>query len=234
VLPKWAEKYGLSEGIAARLYLVILFAGFLGARILHVLFEAPEIYRDDPLQLLFIGNGGLVYLGAVIFATLASWIYLKQQGEDILHWGDVFSPWMAFGYAVGRLGCFFNGCCYGKYCTLPWAVKFPSHMFVIEPFVQRHPTQIYAFLSEMVLFVGLMIWLTKSGPKLKSFKNTGLIFSFWIFGHGVFRLILEQLRDDDRGGLYFGWSISSLISLFMIGIGFWGFVYLRNKALEKN
>src|SRR5690606_17621407 len=108
--------------------------------------------------------------------------------------------------------------------------KFPSHMFVVDPFVPRHPTQIYAFLSELVLGLFLIIWLEKTKDKIKSFKTSGMIFAGWLFFHGVARLLLEQVRDDDRGALYFGWSLSSVISLLMIGMGFWGFIYLRNRA----
>lgn len=232
MLPRWAEKFGQSEGIASQLYLFIILSGFFGARLFHVIFEHPEVYRENPIEILYVWNGGLVFLGGLLFALFSAWYFLKSQGEDFLLWADLFAPWMAFGYAFGRLGCFLNGCCYGKICHLPWAVKFPSHMLVIDPFVQRHPTQLYAFLSEGFLFLVLYIWVSKKGKELKAYSNTGYIFSFWIFAHGVSRLILEQFRDDDRGHFYFGWSLSSLISIFLIGLGFWGFMFLSKMREE--
>lgn len=233
ILPKWAERYGQAEGMAARLYLLVLISGFFGARLFHVIFEAPEVYRDYPIEIFYIWQGGLVFLGGVLVALAASWFWLKKQGEDFLLWADLFSPWMAFGYAFGRVGCFFNGCCYGTECHLPWAVRFPSHRFAIEPFVARHPTQIYAFLSEMLIFAVLMVWLEKKRGHLEAFKNTGFVFCAWLFMHGLSRLILEQFRDDDRGAFYYGFSLSSLISLFLIGVGFWGFVLNKKRPLKE-
>ncbi len=227
VLPKWAERFGLSEGLGAKLYMLILLSGFLGARVFHAIFEAPEIYQKDPFLFFAVWEGGFVFLGGVIFALLASWFWLKKQGEDFFLWGDVFAPWMAFGYAFGRIACFFNGCCYGTECYLPWAVKFPSHMFTIEPFVSRHPTQTYSFLAEIIIFFALILWLEKRRGKLEAFKNSGRIFCTWIMLHGFSRFIIEQFRDDDRGPLILGLSLSSLISILLIGIGFWTLILKR-------
>jgi len=230
VLPWWAVRFDQSEGTASRLYLIILVSGLLGARLFHVLFEEADFYIANPFQALLLWEGGYVFLGGVLFALVASWFWLKKTGEDFFIWGDFFAPFMAFGYAFGRLGCFFNGCCYGTECHLPWAVKFPAHMNVIYPFVPRHPTQIYAFLSELVLAVVLFILVFRKGKSIKAFKDSGLIFCTWIFFHGLNRFVLEFYRGDDRGDLYFGWSLSSLISIGLMSLGFWGFIWRRQKA----
>jgi len=228
ILPWWAERFGQSEALASKLYLLILVSGFLGGRLFHILFEDWSYYVQHPLEMLYVWQGGFVFLGGVALALLASWYWLKKQGEDFLQWADLFAPWMSFGYAFGRVGCFFNGCCYGKECHLPWAVKFPAHMFVIEPFVSRHPTQIYAFLGAIFTFLMLAIWSVKRKEKWEAFKNTGFIFFAWLMLSGFFRFVIEFYRDDDRGPLYYGFSISSMLSVLMVGCGFWLWIWRRN------
>jgi len=233
LLPWWAEKNGASENTASKLFLVILVTGIFGARLFHVIFEDWELYVSHPISILFLWEGGFVFFGGALAAGVASWFWLKKSGEDFYYWADLFAPWMALGYGLGRVGCFFNGCCYGTECHLPWAVKFPSHMNVIFPFVPRHPTQLYAFGLEVVFALILFAWSLRRNSRLEPFKNTGLLFCVWIFGHGIFRLIMEHFRDDERGGLYWGWSLSSLIAFALIGVGFWGF-WARLQKSKKH
>lgn len=233
LLPAWAKYFGQSEATASEIYLVLLLSGFFGARLFHVLFEKWDHYRVSPIEILFFWNGGFVFLGAVVVSGLGLFWYLRLKGENFLLWADIFSPWLAFGYGMGRIGCFLNGCCYGKVCYLPWGVQFASHKGLIEPWVHRHPTQIYAFLLEMILFLGLLVLTLKSRDKmLTKGYLVGRFFLSWLALHGVFRLINEHYRDDDRGGEFFGLSVSSVISLLLIGVGFWGLVFLKKNKKD--
>ena len=203
------ETRGLNRVAAIDLTLVCLIGGFIGARLLHVFFEEPSWYAAAPLEVLEVWNGGFVYLGGVFFAVLAWAAFLRGESEPLFLWADIAAPPIAIGYAIGRVGCLFNGCCYGKFCSLPWSVYMHGG--------SRHPTQAYATLWELGV-VGLLLYFE---PK---FKRVGLLFSAWLVLHGIGRILMEIYRDDPRGTLIYGMSLGIWMSLGLIGLGlapFW-------------
>lgn len=181
--------------LAFDLALIIMFSSFIGARLFHIIYEAPLYYWDHPGQALLFWNGGYVYFGGFLLAFLMSFIYLRYKKESYLRWADFFTPLISLGYALGRMGCFFEGCCYGRYCELPWAIQ------------QRHPTQLYMVLAELILF----FFIVKKKP---SVQKAGKIFYFWLSIHSATRFLIEFFRADDRG-LIWGdiLSISQILSL---------------------
>lgn len=193
-------RQGLPFRIAWNLALILMVAGFVGARLMHVVYENPEIYQADPWRILEFWQGGFVFFGGAAAAFAACWLYLRHEKEDFLEWADFYAPVFALGYALGRIGCLIAGCCYGVYCDAPWAVH------------SRHPTQIYAFLTEIVVFLYLLRREKNPAPK-------GHLFAFWLVGHGLGRLFMESYRADFRGAFVAGLSISSWVSLFFFGAG---------------
>jgi phosphatidylglycerol:prolipoprotein diacylglycerol transferase len=178
------------------LALVVMFFGFFGGRLLHVIYEAPQYYAQYPSQIFQFWNGGFVYFGGMILALIASLIFLKSRHENFYRWADIAAPALSLMYALGRIGCFFEGCCYGSYCTLPWAIN------------ERHPTQLYMVFAELLVFFFILL--------LKNEQN-GKVFFTWLVGHGLCRFIIEFYRDDDRGQMAVNiLSISQVISLFVI------------------
>ena len=123
------------------LLLLILVFGFIGARGFHILYEEPHYYRNYPLEIFKFWNGGFVFYGGFILSFLATLIYCHLKEISFYKWADFFTPYLSVGYAIGRIGCFLEGCCYGQYCDLPWSLK------------QRHPTQLYMFFAELILFI---------------------------------------------------------------------------------
>ncbi len=178
------------------LALVIMIFGFIGGRLLHVIYEEPHYYLRYPLQILQFWHGGYVYYGGMISALVASFVFLKHKGENFLLWADFATPVVSLMYGLGRMACFFEGCCYGKACSLPWAIN------------GLHPTQLYMVMAEFVVF-SLII-------KLKSSFN-GKIFFIWLMLHSFCRFAIEFYRDDNRG-LMLGniLSVSQVISLVLI------------------
>ena len=192
------------------LALILMVAGFIGGRLFHVVYENPEIYREDPWLILQFWNGGFVFFGGFIFAILAASAYVWQQKESFLEWADFYAPIVAAGYAFGRLGCLIAGCCYGAFCDAPWAIE------------GRHPTQLYAFLTEGLLFLYLL-------RKEKTHPPRGRIFSLWLIGHGLGRLFMESFRGDYRGAMIAGLSVSSWISLIIFATGLALVAFLKNR-----
>src|SRR5690606_9254272 len=102
----------------------VMIGGFVGARLFHVFYEAWDVYRDNPWLIVQFWRGGFVFYGGFAGALVAAWMTLRLKKESFLEWANFFAPVIAVTYAIGRIGCFLNGCCYGDYCQWPWAVEF--------------------------------------------------------------------------------------------------------------
>ena len=150
------------EHFAVNIAAIGMIFGFLGARLLHVIYEEPRYYIDHPLKIFEVWNGGFVYYGGLLLGLAAAALYIKKLKLKLPRWLDRASLPLGLAYIFGRVGCFLNGCCYGKYCSLPWAVSFPSHSSLGIAVVSRHPTQLYA-----VAFEGLSILLLIQFEKQK-------------------------------------------------------------------
>lgn len=199
----------LRPSFALDLSLVIFISGFLGARFLHVVWEQPRFYLSSPWQVLNVFSGGYVFLGGALAATVSAFFYCRRHKEIFWAWADLVAPVAALGYALGRISCFLQGCCYGKACELPWAVTFPSHSQWGLELVARHPTQVYATILEFGILVALL-WLERRPHK------TGEIFLSWVIMHSTSRVFLEIFRDDPRGFAPLGISLATWISLVFV------------------
>lgn len=205
------EKRNLSQKVAMDLGLIILFGGFVGARLFHVLFEFPGHYLKNLQQIFYFWQGGFVFYGGFLTAYTLAFLYAKKLKLKFWLWHDTAAPVLAFGYGFGRTACFLVGCCYGKVCDLPWAIsvdQINAHNHSVVT-LQRHPTQLYAAAMEMLTLV-FLLWYEKKQPRL------GNIFLVWVVLHSIGRIVMEAFRDDPRGDLYLGLSISTLISLLLI------------------
>lgn len=213
--------------------LAIMLGGFLGARLFHVAWEAPQHYLSNPIDVFRIWQGGFVFYGGLIGAFLATWALSSFKKISFLDWADFFAPVLSLGYAVGRLACFLNGCCYGSVCEVPWGVSFISHQQWGLEVIPRHPTQIYATLFELVIFA-LVIVLEKRRQQLSKtwLSFSGTIFFVWLVGHSLGRLLMESLRDDFRGLAPLQVSVSTWLSLTFIGIG--AFMLARSYFKKKS
>lgn len=195
-----SQKENKSVELVLNLSLIIMVAGFLGARLLHVLYENPDYYKEDYRRLFQFWEGGFVFYGGAIAAVLGSILYLKLKKISPAEWLDFFAPVGSLGYALGRFACLLAGCCYGGTCAYPWALQ------------GKHPTQIYAIFWELCVFG--ILWKLR----LKQFQP-GTLFAIWMIGHGLGRLVMEYFRVDFRGDLIFGLSISTWVSLVIVGLG---------------
>lgn len=212
----WTYKRALQCGFDVRnaldLGLAMMLGGFIGARALHVFYEAWDTYSQNWIRIFYLWEGGFVFYGGAIGALLCATLLIRSRRLLFMEWADFFAPIFAIGYGVGRLSCFFAGCCYGKVCDLPWAVKFPFDSAL------RHPTQLYAVFWELALGM-FLLWYEK-----RERRGLGQVFAAWVFLHGLGRLLMERFRDDFRGEWIYGLSLSTWISLLVIIIGatlFW-------------
>lgn len=215
----------VDEGKAINISFVILVSGFLGARLLHILFEAPSVYWANPWLIVEFWQGGFVFYGGLIAGLIAGVIYCRKKEYDVPLWLDRGGVSLGLAYAIGRVGCFLNGCCYGRVCRLPWAVRFPTHLgwgVAIQP---RHPTQLYAAFGEL-LAIAIVLLL----ERLKLVKFKGQQFWCWLILHAINRLVMEAFRDDERGVFFLGWSLSSVISVVFILTGVSVLIFKLRRA----
>jgi phosphatidylglycerol---prolipoprotein diacylglyceryl transferase len=179
----------------------------------------------DCFAALEVWRGGLTFYGGFIFATAFGLYFARKHRMGIWKVADLCAPWIAFGLALTRLGCFLNGCCYGKVSHAPWAVRFPlgspaweaqheAHLIADRAAaLPVHPTQIYLTLLNLATFVALY-FLIKPRKKFD-----GQIFAWLLILKGIFRSFVEVWRDDDRGVFWGFLSTSQLISLPLIALG---------------
>lgn len=204
-----ASRFDLPKKLALDLAFLLLVCGLVGARLLHVFWENPEIYRQEPVRIFDLLSGGYVYYGGFLFSILCGALFLKVLGpkKSWGTWFDFAAPLLSFGTALGRVGCFLSGCCYGQICNLPWAIE------------SRHPTALYSLFWELgVLLILLGLDATPAERRLKILRPAGSLFLLWMILHGLGRFLIERWRDDFRGQIFL-LSISQWISLLLILIG---------------
>jgi phosphatidylglycerol:prolipoprotein diacylglycerol transferase len=179
----------------------------------------------DCFAALEVWRGGLTFYGGFIFATAFGLYFARKHRMGVWKVADLCAPWIAFGLALTRLGCFLNGCCYGKVSQAAWAVRFPvgspaweaqheAHLIANgADALTVHPTQIYLALLNLATFLALYKLIK---PRK---KFDGQIFAWLLILKGVFRSFVEVWRDDDRGVFWGFVSTSQLISLPLIALG---------------
>jgi phosphatidylglycerol:prolipoprotein diacylglycerol transferase len=209
-----AKSRGLSRLMSIDLTIVIMVSGFVGARLFHVFYEEPDLYREHWQRVFLFWQGGFVFFGGALTALLAGYIYCIWNKEPFLYLADVAAPTVSLAYAVGRTACFLNGCCYGDRCELPWAI-----------FVQgmpRHPVQLYASFWEFAVLLILLLLEKRA-------KVSGVVFATWLILHGLGRVMMEHFRADPRGEFLAGFSISTWIGL---GLALFGLATLLSLPIR--
>jgi len=180
------QKFALQEGytrkeISETIFWVVVW-GILGGRILHIFAHFAYYYRY-PLDIIKIRNGGLAIQGAIISSFVFLVIYSKTKRMRLFKTIDLFALVAPIGQAIGRIGCFLNGCCYGKPTDFFTGIKFP----LLEQKV--HPTQLYyAFCYFLLFFILLKFYKKKS--------QDGEILGLYLLSFGIMRYLIDFLRGD--------------------------------------
>ncbi|MFH1397997.1 MAG: prolipoprotein diacylglyceryl transferase [Candidatus Omnitrophota bacterium] len=225
LIEKRARKQGLDKNKILDLVFLILFSGILGARALFVIINW-DYYRSDLIGIFKVWEGGLVFYGGLILAFFVSIWFLRKNKISFWKTADILSPALALGEAVGRIGCFLNGCCYGL-ISEKWGVSFPARdnppAFAQQVFdgiialtakssLPVIPTQIYSALAGLVIFFILLAL-----EKKKRFN--GFIFWVFILLYSLFRFMIEGFRYYENNFFVLNnLTISQIISLVLVVI----------------
>lgn len=224
-----AKKEGVRLGIDPNrildLSFYILVSAVVGSRLLFILTDLDH-FIANPLDMFRIWNGGLVFYGGFIGAGLTAYLYMRHAALPFWKTADALAPAVVLGQAIGRIGCFNAGCCYGKSCTLPWAVTFSDPNSLARLNVPLHPTQLYEAIGNLLIFI--VLW-----AKRKSIRYEGQTLVHYLILYGAMRSVVEIYRGDFRGDTYFGvLSVSQVIGICMIILGVSIEVLRRKKTRD--
>lgn len=204
IFQKVSYKKGYSHQLISSIILWVVIWGLIGGRLLHIAVHFPYYYRH-PFDLIKIRNGGLAVEGAVIAVLIFVTIYSKIKKFNLREMLDMLALSAPLGQAIGRIGCFLNGCCYGKTTEFFTGIQFP---FSAE---KIHPTQLYYSIMYVLLFFFIKLLYDR---KLKP----GIVFSSYLLGFSLIRYLVDMLRGDltlTFTGLY----PTQLIAIFLFIAG---------------
>lgn len=217
-----AKKESIDPENILGLSVYVLISSIIGARLFYVI-EFWPLYKNNPLEIFAIWQGGLVFWGGVIVALPVLVAIIKLQKLPLWKILDLGAPALMLGYAIGRVGCFLNGCCSGIPTNLPWGIIFPPFSEAGRQFpgLVIHPTQIYESIYSLLIFFTLMYLFKRR-------KFDGQIFSFGVMFYSIGRFLNEFFRINPR--YFFGLSEAQLIAVIMFAIGCGVYLFLNRKS----
>lgn len=227
-LAAWlARREKLNPEVIHDLALGVFLGGLIGARLFYVIqYWGDKVHSFA--DIFKIWEGGIVLYGSIIGGTIAFFAYRLLRPFPFLPYLDAIAPALALGIAIGRVGCFLNGCCYGDTCSLPWAVSFPEPS---PPWAQQHlrhtipasahwslpvhPTQLYSTIDGLLLMTLALAYYPLR-------RRDGEVMALLMVTYPVSRLLIEILRSDEAA-IFAGMTISQNISTLLMVAGglFW-------------
>jgi phosphatidylglycerol:prolipoprotein diacylglycerol transferase len=220
----------------------VLVPGLIGARLVYLMQNWDRVFagKQGPQRLIAafaLWDGGIVFYGSVIGGILGVLVYCHRRNINAIALFDVIAPSLFIGEGFGRIGCFLYGCCFGRACDLPWAVKFPPDSLTFEKLVERgtippnatstislHPTQIYSSVTAFLL-AGILSWYFRRRP----FDGAVMALA-WIL-YPINRYVLETLRDDEPGRLGTDFTFSQLMSIGLVISGIGAMVWFSKRRV---
>lgn len=177
-----SEKKGTNPEHIIDLTILLILSGVIGARVVYVLTNWGE-YKDN-LNLAFsIRSGGLAWPGAFLFGLITTIFFVRWRRLSFWNIADILTPYIALGYSIARIGCFLNGCCFGKPIEKTWYSVYMHGAY-------RYPTQLISSLASFIIFLFLVTrsWDDKPGKR----------FLTYIILYGIYRFLVEFLRYNSK------------------------------------
>jgi phosphatidylglycerol:prolipoprotein diacylglycerol transferase len=215
----------------------VIVGGLAGARLFYVVQHREAI--DSWVDVFKVWEGGIVLYGSGLGAAAAFLLFWGIRRFPFAPMLDVAAPAIAIGVALGRIGCFLNGCCYGDTCDLPWAVSFPQGTLpwmdqvrggLLDVSAARslpvHPTQLYSALDGLILTGLLLAYFPLR-------RRDGEVIALLAVTYPITRFLIEQLRDDE-GAVNLGMTISQNGSLVLLLLGLAGWAWLSTRPRGRH
>src|ERR1700687_4825574 len=209
-----ARKAKLPPEPVTNLAIYCALAGLAGAKLFMILFDGKS-YWNDPGSLFSLSTlqAAGVYQGGFLVALITAILYMRHNHLPVLETSDIFAPGIALGQAIGRLGCFAAGCCWGNECHLPWAVTFNNTeaQTGVPLGTPLHPTQLYESLADALIF--LVLYRSIAKP-----HAAGSVLGWYLTLYSAARFGIEFFRYHEQG-LHLGLSLTQWISLATLVAG---------------
>lgn len=204
------------------LVIILVLSGLLGSRLAYIVMFERQDFIAHPAIFFGLASGGfsgLVWYGGFTAGVLAFIIYIRWRGYPFWKMADILAPFLALAYAIVRIGCFLNGCCYGKVSDSVCAVVFPA-----VDGLSRYPTQLYSSAVNFILF-GFLLWYY---PRR---KFDGQIFILYMLGYSVYRFTIEFFRENTI--FYDSLSVSQIYSLVLLIVGMGLYFWRQSLARQE-
>lgn len=226
VAARLARRSGLNPTKVVDLGIYCALAGIIGAKLLMVLVDFGY-YRQNLREIFSLSTlqSGGVFQGGLILALITAYLVARRNQLPILATADVLAPGVAIGHALGRLGCFSAGCCWGVECHRPWAVTFRNpvahELFGTPLDVPLHPTQLYEAFAEALIF-GILYW------RFLRPHRAGSTLGLYLILYSAARFVIEFFREPEQAFPFGGpLSPAQWIAMGTLVLGVW--LYARKS-----
>ena len=208
----------LSPSEVAEWASVTMIGGLIGGRLFYVL-QHWEVFIRHPLEIPAIWLGGLIWYGGFLGGVVATWTYARIKGRSLVRLIDQVIPFVAMGHAIGRMGCFLNGCCYGKPTSAWFGLVFPQ-----QPDVALVPTQLFEAAALLGIYSVLRML---QSPRILS--RPGTLFGVYLIAYAVARFFLEFFRAN-QPIVWDLWTIPQVVSIPVAVAGMWFLLQYRKHG----
>jgi len=197
-----ASHYSISQDVAYDLVFWCMLWGIIGARIFYVFIEW-SYFSVNLLEIPMLQKGGLAWQGGFLGGTLAGVWFARRKKLSLRPLLDLAAPYIALGQSIGRIGCFLNGCCYGK--PVAWGIYYPVHQ------ARLYPTQLFECAGLFIIF--LILKKAQAKP-----HQAGFIFVFYLWLAAIERFVVEFYRAD-HVTYWLGLSLAQYVALSVLVTG---------------
>lgn len=230
------KKFGFTQNEIIWMLIYLTVFGLLGAHVFSLLFRVGEIDFSSSEKFwksvwhLF---SSLMYYGGLIGGTIGLYVFSKKERVPFFLSGDLAASVLPIVHAIGRIGCFFAGCCYGKQTDAWYGVEF----FYGSSVGKVVPTQLFESIFNFLLFCAMIAvyfavyrkgFIKNEKGQIRENKYEGIFMTIYLLAYPVFRFTIEFFRDDQRG-VILGLSTSQFISIFVFGGG----IYMLIRLIKR-
>ena len=231
VTGKLARRAGLDPERVANVGIYSALAGLVGAKLLMFVFDLDYFLQNprEAFSLATLQSGGVFFGGLVIAVLAGAWL-MRRYALPVLSTFDVFGPGLAIGQAIGRLGCFAAGCCWGVKCDRAWAVRFTNFdankITGVPLDVDLHPTQLYEAILLTAIFA--ITWRLS----MRANRRPGLVFGAYLILAAAQRFLVEFFREHQQAN-FLGAPLSNA-QLISVGLALAGglLVFRARRAVD--
>ncbi len=214
------RRYGFAGDLVLDFSLTVMISSVIGVRLFYF-FTHPDHF-EPWYEVFLLWKGGLTLYGGIIAAIVAVAWFCRRRKVPFLKMADVLAPQVALGIGITRLGCFLNGCCYGRPTDGPFGIVFPETCAAgwETGCASLHPAQLYSSLGGFLAWILVLLWERRP-------SGAGATFARFLMLYGLSRFVVDFWRAYEPGAVGpLGLTLSQWIS---VGLMLGGLLLLRTR-----